>query len=149
MPDGRNQGPDTAKSEAAGRPLGREAILAIIDSALAARTAGHEVAHFFAPRAKFRIAGEPSLYGDFPAGPGEAVPTVADLMRRVSFDSCERIDAVVDGNRAACRWIIHFSIDGGAAATTEVCDLWTFDDEGRIAELVQFVDSALLVRMLG
>jgi hypothetical protein len=148
MPDGQNQGPDTAKGGAAA-PLGRERILATVDAALAARTAGEAVAHFFAPGAKFRIAGEPSLYGDFPAGPGDAVPTVAGLMQRVAFDSCERIDAIVEGNRAACRWIIHFSIDGGPAATTEVCDLWTFDEEGRIAELVQFVDSALLVRMLG
>jgi hypothetical protein len=148
MPDGQNQGPDKAMGRAAG-PLDRERILEIVDSALAARTRGEEVAHFFAPGARFRIAGEPSLYGDFPAGPGEAVPTVAGLMQRVRFDSCERIDAIVEGRRAACRWIIRFSIDRGPAATTEVCDLWTFDEEGRITELIQFVDSALLVRMLG
>ena len=148
MPDGQNQGPDSARGETAG-PLSRERILETVDAALAARTAGRDVAHFFAPGSKFRIAGEPSLYGDFPAGPGDAVPTVAGLMQRVGFDSCERIDAIVEGNRAACRWIIHFSIDGGPPATTEVCDLWTFDEEGRIAELVQFVNSALLVRMLG
>lgn len=149
MPDGQNQGPDTATDVAAAGPLTRERILATVDSALAARTAGQEVAHFFAPKAGFRIAGEASLYGNFPAGPGEAVPTVAELMQRVHFDSCERIDAIVEGNRAACRWRIDFSIDGGPAATTEVCDLWTFDEEGRIADLIQFVDSALLVRMLG
>ena len=148
MPDGQNQGPDTAFGAAASGPLTRERILATVDAALAARTRGDEVAHFFAPRASFRIAGEPTLYGDFPAGPGEAVPTVAELMQRVAFDSCDRIDAIVEGNRAACRWRIRFSIDGGPAATTEVCDLWTFDEEGRIADLVQFVDSALLVRML-
>ncbi len=146
MPDGQNQGPDTAQGAA---PLGRERILAIVDAALAARTRGEEVAHFFAPNAGFRIAGEARLWGDFPSGPGEAVPTVAELMRRVRFDSCERIDAIVEGNRVACRWRIHFSIDDKPAATTEVCDLWTFDEEGRIADLVQFVDSALLVRMLG
>lgn len=149
MPDGQNQGPDTAKGDAtAAGPLGRERILETVDAALAARTAGEDIAHFFAPGAKFRIAGEPSLYGDFPAGPGDAVPTVAQLIRRVRFDSCERIDAVVEGNRAACRWIIHFSIDDSPMATTEVCDLWTFDEEGRISELVQFVDSALLLRTL-
>lgn len=148
MPDQQNQGPERATGGTAG-PLDRDRILEIVDSALAARTEGREVAHFFAPGAKFRIAGEPSLYGDFPAGPGDAVPTVAGLMDRVRFVSCERIDAIVEGRRAACRWIIHFSIDGGPASTTEVCDLWTFDEEGRIAELVQFVDSALLIRMLG
>jgi ketosteroid isomerase-like protein len=148
MPDGQIQGPDTAR-EAAGGTLGRERILEIVDAALAARTRGEEVAHFFAPAATFRIAGDPTLSGDFPTGPGEAVPTVAELMRRVRFDACERIDAIVEGNRAACRWRIDFSIDGGPGATTEVCDLWTFDGEGRIADLVQFVDSALLVRMLG
>ena len=146
MPDGQNQGPDSKKQAA--EPLGRERILATVDAALAARTAGGDVAHFFAPKARFRIAGEPSLYGDFPAGPGEAVPTVAQLMSRVRFNSCERIDAIVEGNRAACRWIIHFSIDDSPAATTEVCDLWTFDEEGRIVDLVQFVNSALLVRTL-
>lgn len=149
MPDGQNQGPDTATGEPAAAPLGREAILRVVDSALAARTRGEDVAHFFAPNATFRIAGEPSLYRDFPSGPGEAVPTVAELMRRVRFQACERIDEIVEGNRAACRWRIDFTIDDGPAATTEVCDLWTFDEEGRIADLIQFVDSALLVRMLG
>ena len=147
MPDGQNQGPPAAKGEA-GAP-DRERILRIVDAALAERTKGKDVAHFFAPQARFRIAGEPGLYGDFPTGPGEAVPTVAELMQRVRFHACERIDAIVEGNRAACRWRIDFSIDDGPAATTELCDLWTFDEEGRIAELVQFVDSALLARMLG
>lgn len=124
-------------------------MLAIVDSALAARTAGEDVAHVFAPEATFRIAGDSTLWGDFPAGPGEAVPTVAQLMSRVSFNSCTRVDAIVEGNRAACRWQIRFSIDGSEEATTEVCDWWTFDEEGRIADLLQFIDSALLVRMLG
>ncbi|MEA3054521.1 MAG: hypothetical protein QOG72_3424 [Sphingomonadales bacterium] len=148
MPDGQNQGPDIAAGVATTPPLSRERILATVDAALEARTAGQDVAHFFAPGAMFRIAGEPSLYGDFPAGPGDAVSTVAELMQRVNFDSCKRIDAIVEGNRAACRWQIDFSIDGGPAATTEVGDLWTFDEEGRVVDLVQFVDSALLVRML-
>ncbi|HEX8364632.1 MAG TPA: nuclear transport factor 2 family protein [Allosphingosinicella sp.] len=154
MPDGQNRGPDIAGAAAAPRPdggPGRERMLATIDAALAARSRGDkgEVARYLAPGALFRIAGNSSLYGAFPAGPGEAQATVAELIDRVRFHDHERLDAIVEGNRAACRWRIDFSIDDGPIGTTELCDLWTFDAEGRVTELVQFVDTALLVRMVG
>lgn len=150
MPDGQNQGPDTAAAPQPEGGAGREHMLATIDAALAARSRGDKqgVARYLAPGAVFRIAGNSSLYGAFPAGPGEARATVAELIDRVRFHDYERIDAIVEGNRAACRWRIDFSIDDGPAGTTELCDLWTFDEEGRVSELIQFVDTALLVRMV-
>ena len=110
MPDGQNQGPPAAAQ--AGASLGRDRILETIDAALAARTSGDKqaVAGFFAPGAGFRIAGDRAALGAFPAGPGEAMPTVAALIDRVRFDEVERLDAIVEGNRAACRWRIAFSM---------------------------------------
>jgi len=130
--------------------IDRARMLAAIDAALAARTRGDksEVAARLAPDARFRIAGDRNALGAFPVGPGEAMPTIAELIDRVGFHDCERLDAIVEGNRAACRWRIRFSIDDGPAGTTEVCDLWTFDEEGRVTDLVQFLDTALLANML-
>ena len=130
--------------------LDRATMLETIDAALAARTRGdmEEVGRYLAPDARFRIAGDSSRYPDFPAGPGDMHETVRSLIERVRFHRCERLDAIVEGNRAACRWMIDFSIDGGPEGRTEVCDLWTFDEEGLVTELVQFVDTGLLARMI-
>jgi hypothetical protein len=107
--------------DADGEASSRERMLATIDAPLDARTRGDKeaVAAFLAPGAGFRIAGDRSLYGPFPAGPAEARPTVAELIDRVRFHSCERIDAIVEDNRAACRWRIDISIGGGPVGTTK------------------------------
>lgn len=128
----------------------RTRILETIDAALAARTREdkEEVARYLAPGARFRIAGDPAQYPGFPVGPADAGEAVAELIDRVRFHNLERLDAVVEGNRAACRWRIDVSLGDGPVVPTEVCDLWTFDEDGRITDLVQFVDTALLARLL-
>jgi ketosteroid isomerase-like protein len=125
-------------------------ILETIDSALAARTRGDKegVARYLAPGAQFRIVGDPAQYPGFPLSPADAAEAVAALIDRVRFHNLERIDAIVEGHRAACRWRIDVSLGEGQVAPTEVCDLWSFDEEGRITELVQFIDTALLARLL-
>lgn len=128
----------------------RNRILATIDAALAARARGQKdaVETYFAPGAQFRLAGDKALYGTFPAGPAGATEAVGELIELIRFHHHERLDAIVEGNRAACRWRIDFSLRGGPVATTELCDLWTFDEQGRVTELVQFLDTALLAKML-
>jgi ketosteroid isomerase-like protein len=137
MPDGQNQGPDRAR------------ILETVDGGLAARTRGDKEAMraFLAPGATFRIAGDRTAFGAVPAGPAEARDVLGELVDLIQFHAYERLDTIVEGNRAAIRWRIDFSIGGGPVTPTEVLDLWTFDQQGRIADLVQFVDTGLLARM--
>ncbi|HYG47309.1 MAG TPA: nuclear transport factor 2 family protein [Allosphingosinicella sp.] len=128
----------------------RDKILATLDGGLAARARGDKaaMAAFLAPGATFRIAGDRSAFGQVRPGPARARDVLGDLVDLISFHDYERLDTIVEGDRAAVRWRIDFSIGGGPVATTEILDLWTFDEEGRIADLVQFVDTALLERML-
>ena len=137
MPDVQNQGPPRAR------------IIETVESGLAARARGDKEAMraFLAPGATFRIAGDRTSFGAVPAGPAEARDVLGALVDLISFHDHERLDTIVEGNRAAIRWRIDFSIGGGPVTTTEVLDLWTFDEDGKIADLLQFVDTALLARM--
>jgi ketosteroid isomerase-like protein len=127
----------------------RDQILATLDGGLAARARGDKeaMAAFLAPGATFRIAGDRSAFKSVPGGPTLARDVLGELVDLIHFHDHERLDTIIDGNRAAVRWRIDFSIAGGPVATTEVFDLWTFDEQARIADLVQFVDTALLARM--
>lgn len=128
----------------------RDLILATLDGGLAARARGDKeaMAAFLAPGATFRIAGDRGAFGLLQAGPAQARDVLGELVDLIRFHDYERLDTVVEGDRAAVRWRIDFSIAGGPVATTEILDLWRFDEEARIVDLVQFVDTALLVRML-
>lgn len=128
----------------------RDKILATLDGGLAARARGDKEAMtaFLAPGATFRIAGDRAAFGLLQSGPAQARDVLGELVDLIQFHDHERLDTIVEGNRAAVRWRIDFSIAGGPVETTEIFDLWTFDEEARIADLVQFVDTALLARML-
>lgn len=106
------------------------------------------LAALWAPGATYRMAGDPSLIGEFPTGPDEAGRVVGQLIEQVRFDRAERLDAIVADGRAAIRWRVAISVRGGPVVTTEMCDLWTLDEDGRATELVQFIDTALLRQLL-
>ena len=131
--------------------LDRAQILEIMNRALEARARGdtEAMAGFLAPGATFRIAGEQSDDAFLPAAPTRAADVLDGIVERIRFHDWERLDAVVEGNRIAARLRIDFSIDGGPVTPTETLDLWTFDDDGRITDILQFVDTALLARRLG
>ncbi len=126
-------------------------ILDFIDRAYAARTGDDRdaLASLWAPGATYRMAGDPALLGDFPAGQDEAGSVVGELIEQVRFERAERLDAIVAGGRAAIRWRVDLSVRGGPVVTTEMCDFWTLDEEGRATDLVQFIDTALLRQLLG
>ena len=128
--------------------LDRARILDLMDSALEARASGDTEAMraFLAPGATFRIAGEAADDAFLPAGPTRAADVLEGIVERIRFHDWERLDAIVEGNRVAARLRIDFSIDGGPVTPTETLDLWTFDDDGRITDILQFVDTALLAR---
>jgi SnoaL-like domain len=128
----------------------RDRILAAIDSAYADRKAGDTAAleSFWAPGATFRISGEPGLLPPLPAGAAAAGDAVAGLIHLIRFHDYRRLDAVVEGNRAALRWEIDCSIGTGPVYTTEIAEFWEFDEELRAKSLLQFVDTAQLASML-
>jgi ketosteroid isomerase-like protein len=130
--------------------LDRASLLDRMDAALDARMRGdtEAMAGFLAPGATFRIAGQPAAEGFLPDGPAEAAEVMHPIVERIRFHRVERLDTLVDGNRVAARLSIDFSIGDAAPASTETLDLWTFDEEGRITDILQFVDTALLAERL-
>ncbi len=124
-------------------------MLQIIDGAYAARVRGDmaTLASFFTPYTSYRMVGEPSMLPSFPlSGPAEATtPVLLDL---IQFHEIERLDALVEGNRAAVRWRVTASSGGGPAVTTEIFDLWELTEDGRAVSLVQFTDTAMLAGLL-
>lgn len=131
--------------------LDRAQILDIIDRAYEARARGDKetVARIWAPGAVYQLAGEASLIPSFPSGPADAGETVSTIIDLIRFHALERLDAIVEDNRAAILWRVTFSVGDGPTGTTGLYDLWQFDEEGRPCSLLQFVDTALLRDMLG
>ena len=128
----------------------RDRILAAIDQAYADRKAGdtEALAGFWAPGATFRISGEPSLLPPVCTGTEAAGEAVAQLIHLIRFHDYRRLDALVEGNKAALRWEIDCSIGDGPVYTTEMAEFWEFDEDLRATSLLQFVDTAQLVQMM-
>jgi len=126
--------------------LTAEQMLDTIDDAYEARVRGdkEKLKSYWAPDATFRIAGASSLIGDARAGPAHPHEAVSALVDQFSFDKAERVDAVVQGNKAAVHWRITVSVPGKAPVTTELLDLFEFDDDGKAKSLTQFADTALI-----
>jgi ketosteroid isomerase-like protein len=127
----------------------RANVLAAIDSAYAAREAGDKeaLARHFAPFATFHIAGRKELLG-FDVGPVDAMSAIGELIDLFTFHRMERLHVVIDGDVAVIRWRIEVSASDGVRETTELCDIWTFDDDAKARSLVEFADTALIARML-
>jgi len=122
----------------------------IVRDAYVARQSGDKdaLAKHFAPGATFRLAGDTSRLGNFPAGPADAVETVAALVAAVTFAALEPAQIVVDGQQAAIRYAVHAAlVPSGHAFETEIADFLTFDDEGRITQLVEFADTGAIAHM--
>ena len=124
--------------------------LGFIERAYAARIDDDRdaLAALWALGATYRMAGDPALLGAFPTGPDEAGKVVGELIEQVRFERAERLDAIVADGRAAIRWRADLSVRGGPVVTTEICDFWTLNEDGRATELVQFIDTALLKQLL-
>ena len=123
----------------------RDELLMIIDAAYGARASGNpaELEGFWAPGATFELAGDNGLLADFPAdGCGPGHQSVAALMELVEFKAFERIDAVVEGRRAAVLWHAVVSFAGREPFGTMLCDLFEVDAEGKVSSVLQFVDTA-------
>ncbi len=125
--------------------MDREQVLAIVDGAYDARMRGDAEAlgQFWAADAVFELAGEKSLLAAFPgAGPGPARPTVEAIMALVTFTKVERLDAVVEGRRAAVLSRVTLAFEGLEPITTLLVDLFEIDEDGKVRSLLQFSDTA-------
>lgn len=130
--------------------LDRDEMLRVIDGAYAARMRGDKaaVAQYWEPEATYRLAGEASIMPAVPVGPTDVMEAVGTLMDLFHFHKLERVDAVVEGPRASVHWRVTVSTWGGERVDAELYDLWQFSERGKAVSLLQFTDTALIVRML-
>ena len=130
--------------------LQRTDVLRIIDEGYAARARGDKaaLAALWAPGATFRVAAAPGVL-EKPLGLAIAAgPAVDALIDRVAFKDYHREEAVIEGNKAAVLWRVTLSAPGKDPVTTQLYDLWTINDDGRIASILQFGDTATIAELL-
>ena len=130
--------------------MDRDAILDIIDRFWKVRVAGDKAGlrSFLAPGATYEMVGASAFAAPGLVGPAPAGPTADSLIDAFKFDRVERVAAVVEGNRAAVTIRVEVSFRGGPSVKSEACDVWEFDDAGKAKSLRQFVDTALVNRMI-
>jgi ketosteroid isomerase-like protein len=125
-------------------------ILKTIDQFWDARMAGDKAAvhTFLAPQATYEMIGAKAIADPIAVGPAPAGPAADRLMDDFKFHSLERITAVVEGRKAAVVSKLEVSFRGGTPVVTESCDVWEFDESGKVTSIKQFVDTDLVRRML-
>lgn len=123
--------------------MDREQVLEIIEAGYAARMRGDAaaVSRIWAAGASFELAGEKTLLGAFPAQ-GPAQPAAQALIDLIEMSALERIDAVVEGTRAAILWRATMSFNGREPFVSLLYDLWELDESGKVRSLLQFADTA-------
>jgi len=131
--------------------LDRDEVLKIVDNAYALRVQGDKaaIAEIWADNATYGLGADPSLLPRLPAGPSDAEPAVSDLIDLFTFHTVERVDAIVEGNRAAIVWNVELSrAGGGERTTTQISQLWAMTDDGKVQSLREYGDTALITRLL-
>ena len=130
----------------------RETMLELIGRAYAARGRGDldELMTAFHPEAVFTLAGDKrtlEVTGTV-QGYRNLRETLAGFIDTFDFVQREILSEVVEGDRAAVhsRLVVRYN-PTGATHTTDVFDLFTFED-GKIIELVEAADNALIKEML-
>jgi ketosteroid isomerase-like protein len=125
--------------------MDRERVLGIIDAAYDARRRGdaEAVSRIWAEGATFEVAGQKELLAAFPAaGPMRAQLAVEELIALIGMHSLTRLQAVVEGTKAAVLWRATVSFADREPFETLLYDLWELDEAGKVHSLVQFADTA-------
>jgi ketosteroid isomerase-like protein len=131
--------------------IDRDTIDRTIREAYAARQRGDHagVVGFFAPNATYRMVGKSHLLGDMPMGPIDAAEAIAGLIDQFHFPHLDLAAVLIDGHRAAVHVEMHAVATGNAReSASELLDLWTFDDDGKVTDITEFADTALISHML-
>jgi len=126
----------------------RDRVLAAIDAAYAARKRGDKeaLATHFAPGATFRLVGRSDVMG-FDVGPVDALAAIGQLIDLFTFHEMERLHVAVNDHTVFNHWRIDVSARGGERDVTEICDIWTLDDDLKTVSLVEFADTASMAQM--
>ena len=133
--------------------MNREAILDVMRKGYEARVRG-DVAGIlaaFTPDATFRLnasAPQKAAVVHATEGVGGMKAALTQLVDAFEFQTCDIVDAVVEGSKAAIR--IRFKVRSrqtGNVAVTESLDLVEFRN-GRISSYTQFFDSAIAERLM-
>ena len=107
------------------------------------------VLSFLSKEATYEMVGASTFTDPVTVGPAAVAETAADrLIDDFRFHSMEQLATVVEGRKAAVVNRLEVSFRGGAPVTTDVCDLWEFDEAGKVRSLRQFVDTRLVHGML-
>ncbi len=130
--------------------LTRQQVLGIIDTIYEARQRAdtQTLDTFWGANATYALAGAPVMIPAVSAVPTGAVEAVRSLVGLFHFHGMSQIDSIVEGPRAMIRWNVTVSCRGCDPVETEICDVWTFDQDGKVSALVQFADTALIAKML-
>lgn len=107
------------------------------------------LAGFFAPNATYRMAGKSHLLGGMPVGPVDAMTAIGGLIDQFTFPQLSLAAILIDGNRAAVHVEMHAVATRSAKESpSELLDIWTFDDDGKVTDITEFADTALIGHML-
>ncbi len=131
--------------------MNRDQILAKINELYDARIANdvEALSGFWAEGATTSFAGDNELLGDFPGSTNLATNSGMKAMTDlVTMRNVRQVQAIVEDNKAAIVWRMDISIAGRAPVDSTICDIWEFDDSGKIRSLEQFADTAKLVSEL-
>lgn len=127
--------------------MDREAMLATIDALYDIRMQGETepMAALLAESATFRIAGEGQMQGAFGAdGAVDFLKAMKTLNGAIEMTAYRRNAEVVEENRCAVLLQARVGFPGGREFITEIFNLWSFDDAGKVTSLTEFVDTARL-----
>jgi ketosteroid isomerase-like protein len=128
--------------------MDREAIKALLERAYEARRAGdmEAILAVFHPDGKFELAGAKETFAVAGASQGhqDLRATLTGLIANFEFLQRDILCTLIDNDRAAVHSRVKLKfVPKNQTVTTEILDLFKFQD-GKIAELVEFVDSALV-----
>ena len=128
----------------------KSVMLAALDSIYEARVSGDKAtldAHW-AEDGRYRMACDPALVPVFPSEFTSGPEAVSSLVEMFRFHQIERLDTVVDGTTAVTTLRAKLNYGAQPPVATEICDIWKFDEAGKVASLVQFGDTALIRQLM-
>lgn len=125
----------------------REDILSAVEAAYAARLNDDAaaLAELWADDSTFAIEGEKSLIDAFPAaGPMRMHAAIDVILALVKMSEASQEVIAIEGNRAVVLNRATLSFGEGQPLKTTMCDVWEFDETGKVRSLTEFVDTAML-----
>lgn len=105
------------------------------------------LAGFFAAGATFRMVGHAALGDRLPVEPADAVAAIGALIDQFTFNRVDVVHLLTDSRTAMLQLRLEVAT-GGDPIHTEACDIWEFDENGKVTSITQFVDTLLVVQAM-